>query len=657
MFDLSIPEDVLVVSAIALILLSGSTILLMDHESQSRRKRLCLALTQGFWKFKPVEVDEAKDRQMNWMRVQLAGVMVACTTVSMSAKALKVRGALAVAGAVFAAWSALVWLAFAHFGALVAAFRRSTGSGDGDAAADGNGAATAGWKARLKRHRAAPATDDTAAPAYTADPAGEIEDRRLPVTIITGFLGSGKTTMVKRILDNTVGLRVLVVENEIGAEGIDHELLLQHVNQEEVILMNNGCICCTVRKDLIGTFHKLFADPAVARLDWVVLETTGLADPAPLIQSLYMDPACNAHLRLDGVLTIVDAVHLPLHLPLEAGSSNGADGDGDKGTPAAAMGVHGGAPEAVQQIVFADRVIVNKIDLLEDDERLRRHRGRGRVGAPEAHGDSGDASERLEAVVAAVRRLNPSVDVVCCKYANVPVEALLNIRAFDPAHNAALLKKHGTASDSGFASGSGSGSGGGTGGGGGFIRYDADGKIVPGGTRGWTSSSSSFSSSSSAVRVATSGDATADVGTVSLVSELPLDLDTFNLWLAALLRTEGPRIYRLKGILAMRGYDRQFVAHGVHMIFDGELGPLWPDAAGRAAASAAKENEAPSSLPKDIPARGGVGVRGGGGGGVGWGQGELQRRSRLVLIGKDLDVKKLQQGFAACVAVAVDDDE
>jgi molybdopterin-guanine dinucleotide biosynthesis protein len=123
-------------------------------------------------------------------------------------------------------------------------------------------------------------------------------DKRLPVTLVTGFLGSGKTTLIKEILNNTIGMKILVIENEIGKEGIDHELLVQQTTKEEVILLSNGCVCCSVRKDILTTFQGLFKNEAFSRLDWIIIETTGFANPAPLIQTLYMDSDCKKHLRL-----------------------------------------------------------------------------------------------------------------------------------------------------------------------------------------------------------------------------------------------------------------------------------------------------------------------------------------------------------------------
>ena len=266
-------------------------------------------------------------------------------------------------------------------------------------------------------------------------------DNRLPVTVVTGFLGSGKTTLVQNILKNTVGLKILVIENEIGEEGIDHELLLQHTNKEEVILMSNGCICCTVRKDVIQTFQRLFLDDKFSKLDWVVIETTGLADPAPLIQSLYMDEQCKRHLRLDSVLTVVDAKHVGGHIQ--------AYSDGKKGA-------HGGIPEAVRQIAFADRVLLNKIDLLKSLDSKSTVLAQtetpttimsksGLHGKPDslnaAHTMSSDELS-AERVLELVREINPLAQIMMCEYASIPVDELLNIRAFDASRNEVQLCKY-----------------------------------------------------------------------------------------------------------------------------------------------------------------------------------------------------------------------
>ena len=191
--------------------------------------------------------------------------------------------------------------------------------------------------------------------------------------------GSGKTTLVNHLLGNTVGLRILVVENEVGQEGIDHELLLQQTKKEQIILMNNGCVCCSVRGDLIQTFKQLFASDAFAHLNWVVIETTGLADPGPVIQTLFMDDECKKYMRLDACITVVDSKHINQHFgkclvmltyiitfnyrPLLCSFIEAAASAGQEGA-------HTGlaVPEAVQQLAFADRILLNKVDLVTEEE-------------------------------------------------------------------------------------------------------------------------------------------------------------------------------------------------------------------------------------------------------------------------------------------------
>ena len=135
---------------------------------------------------------------------------------------------------------------------------------------------------------------------------------KLPVTLITGFLGSGKTTLISRLLKHPDMNRVAVVINEIGEIGIDNDLV--RMSSENVTLLANGCLCCTVRTDLQETLRELFGQRRagqIADFDRVIVETTGLADPAPVIQTLVSDTMLAAQYRLDGVVTLVDAVNGP----------------------------------------------------------------------------------------------------------------------------------------------------------------------------------------------------------------------------------------------------------------------------------------------------------------------------------------------------------
>ncbi len=203
----------------------------------------------------------------------------------------------------------------------------------------------------------------------------------VPVTVITGFLGSGKTTLINHILTAQHGRRIAVIENEFGEVGIDDGLVIDA--EEEIFEMNNGCICCTVRGDLIRILGTLMKRKD--RFDHILIETTGLADPAPVAQTFFVDDEIRAQMRLDAIVTLVDAKHLLIHL----------DEEKDDGVE----------NEALEQLAFADRVLLNKIDLVTPKDA--------------------DEVERR------VREINANASIVRTTMSNVDLDWLLDVKAFD----------------------------------------------------------------------------------------------------------------------------------------------------------------------------------------------------------------------------------
>lgn len=175
------------------------------------------------------------------------------------------------------------------------------------------------------------------------DFSAQMPEPEIPVTILTGFLGAGKTTLLNRILTENHTHRIAVIENEFGEESIDNDLIVQD-GAEQIVTMNNGCICCTIRGDLsrVLTDLRIRRSRGEIAFDRVVIETTGVANPGPVCQTFFMDDAVAAFFRLDGVVTLVDAKHAQETLDKE--------------------------PEAKDQVAFADRIFISKKDLVTDEE-------------------------------------------------------------------------------------------------------------------------------------------------------------------------------------------------------------------------------------------------------------------------------------------------
>ncbi|GFH51502.1 hypothetical protein CTEN210_07978 [Chaetoceros tenuissimus] len=209
------------------------------------------------------------------------------------------------------------------------------------------------------------------------------DKKKIPVTVLTGFLGSGKTTLLNHILnDGNHKMKFAVIENEFGEIGVDEQTLSENVD-EEVIEVMNGCICCTVRGDLVEALKKLYK--RIDQFDGVIIETTGLADPAPVVQTFFVDETIQQYYSLDSVITVVDAKEILTRLAEEK--------------------PEGVENESVEQVCFADKVLLNKTDLADD--------------------------KTLKEIEDKIKQLNPTASILRCQHAKVDPKELLNIQAFE----------------------------------------------------------------------------------------------------------------------------------------------------------------------------------------------------------------------------------
>ncbi|HVP09068.1 MAG TPA: GTP-binding protein [Burkholderiales bacterium] len=205
------------------------------------------------------------------------------------------------------------------------------------------------------------------------------QEQMVPVTILTGFLGAGKTTLLNRILKEDHGKKIAVIENEFGEIGVDSEIIEK--SDEQIVEMNNGCICCTVRGDLIRILGSLKDKRASGELkfDRVIIETTGMADPGPVAQTFFTDEDIGSYYLLDSILTVVDAKHARQQLDEFR--------------------------EAQEQVGFADRILLSKTDLTEEAEN--------------------------QSLIKRLRHMNPRAEVKKVHFGEVPIEEVLDLRGFN----------------------------------------------------------------------------------------------------------------------------------------------------------------------------------------------------------------------------------
>ena len=379
---------------------------------------------------------------------------------------------------------------------------------------------------------------------------------KIPVTVLTGYLGAGKTTLLNRILTEDHGHKFAVIVNEFGEIGIDNDLVVGA--DEEVFEMNNGCICCTVRGDLIRIIEGLMKRKG--KFDAIIVETTGLADPAPVAQTFFVDADVQADARLDAVVTVADAKWLLDRLK--------------------------DAPEAKNQIAFADVILLNKADLV--------------------------SPQQLDEVEGRIRGINPYAKLHRTVKAQIPLDAVLGRNAFDLDRILAIepdflaVEEHDHGHDHHHH---------------GHHHHDHDGECGPEcghDHHGHDHHGHDHHHEHGEACGADCGHEhhhhghglkvyhDEDMQSLSLTIDGDVDPEKFMPWVNELVQREGPSILRSKGILAFKNEPKRFVFQGVHMILDGDVQREW--------------------------------------------RADEKRVSRIVFIGRRLKAEEIRKGFLACAA-------